>query len=84
MRSRILRALAASAAAAILAGGAAVTSTGTAFATPTHTASVAQASQHAPTAKKPCKTVKGYYKKVTSHGKTTKVWVKPHKVCPTK
>jgi hypothetical protein len=84
MRSRIVRGLAASAAAALLAGGAAVTATGTASAAPAPTASVAQASQHAPTAKKPCKTVKGYYKKVTDHGKTKKVWVKPHKVCPTK
>ncbi|MCW2871120.1 hypothetical protein [Actinacidiphila oryziradicis] len=57
-------------------------STGTAFAAPTASTSVT-ASQHAPTAQK-CHNVKGYYKTVHKHGKTSKVWVKPHKVCTKK
>ncbi|MFI0150099.1 hypothetical protein [Streptomyces lydicus] len=81
MRSRIVRALATATAATLLAGGAAMASTATAFATPTTSAHVA-ASQYAPTAK--CHNVKGHYKTIHSHGKTKKVWVKPHKVCTKK
>jgi hypothetical protein len=82
MRSRVVRALATGSAAAVLAGGAAIASTGTAFAAPTASTSVA-ASQHAPTAKT-CHHVKGYYKTVHHHGKTSKTWVKSHTVCTKK
>jgi hypothetical protein len=82
MRIQIVRALATSAAAAMLAGGAAVASTGTAFAAPTTSVTHAgvTTSQHAPTQRR-CRTVKGYYKTVTERGRMKRVWVKPHRVC---
>jgi hypothetical protein len=83
MGSRIARALATGTAAAVLAGGAVMASTVTAFAAPTAGTSVAATSPHGTSMKK-CHTVKGYYKKVRKNGKTMKVWVKPHKVCTKK
>ncbi|NIY67956.1 hypothetical protein [Streptomyces malaysiensis] len=92
MRSPIVRALATSAAAAVLAGGAAVAAPGTAFATPTVSATHTEANVHrdgaapsptpSPTMKgKHCKDIKAHTKTVTHHGKTYKVWVSGHRVC---
>lgn len=78
MQSRIARSLVSGLAAAMLATGAGVAAAGTASAASSTTASVT--SHHtAPTAK--CRTVKGYWRTVKSHGKTTRVWVKPRTVC---
>jgi hypothetical protein len=82
MRSQLVRTLANGAVAVLLTSGAAVASSGTAFAAPTPSDSVT-AGQQAPMAKK-CHHVKGYYRTAHSHGKTTKVWVKPHKACSKK
>lgn len=78
MRSRTVRALATSAAVALLAGGAAVATTSTAFAAPTGQSTVTTA-RHAPM--KRCTTVRGHYRTVTVRGRTRRVWVKPRVVC---
>jgi hypothetical protein len=79
MRSRIVRALATSAATAMLAGGAVMVPMGTAFAAPAAHAGVT-AGQHTPTARH-CRMVKGHYRMVTVHGKHRRIWVKSHWVC---
>ncbi|MET8952965.1 hypothetical protein ACWEO4_11580 [Streptomyces sp. NPDC004393] len=79
MQNRIARGLTSGLAAAILATGVAAAAAGTASAATSPTASVTS-SHLAPPAKK-CHKVKGYWKKVKSHGKIKKVWVKPHTVC---
>ncbi|MEU5092685.1 hypothetical protein [Streptomyces sp. NPDC021356] len=75
MKSRIARSLATGLTAAMLAAGAGVVATGTASAAPSTTSHVA------PTVGKKCHKVKGHYRTVTAHGKTKRVWVKPHEVC---
>ncbi|MFH8336400.1 hypothetical protein [Streptomyces sp. AM6-12] len=80
MRSRIARSLAAGLTAAMLATGAGAVATGTATAAPSTTTT----SHAAPTVGKKCHKVKGHYRTVTAHGKSKRVWVKPHLVCTKK
>lgn len=90
MRNSIVRTLATGAAAALLASGAAVASTSTAFATPaasvTHAKAVSAQDTPSPTPSptmtgKHCKEVKAKTKTVTHNGKTYKIWIEGHKVC---
>ena len=74
MRNSIVRTLATGAAAALLAGGAALASPSTASATPSPTPSPTMTGKH-------CKEVKAKTKTVTHNGKTYKVWIEAHKVC---
>lgn len=92
MRNAIVRALATGAAAAVMAGGATVASTSTAFAAPAASVTHARAltAEHgakpsptpSPTMSgKHCKETKARTKTFTLHGKTWEVWIEAHKVC---
>ncbi|MEU9789766.1 hypothetical protein AB0E27_03950 [Streptomyces sparsogenes] len=93
MRNSIVRALATGAAAALMAGGAAVTATSTAFAAPAASAkptaaSAQQGSTPSPTptphpsmTNKHCADIKPYSVTVTHEGKSYKFWVSGQKVC---
>lgn len=74
MRNSIVRTLATGAAAALLAGGAAVASTSTASAQPSPTPTPTMTGKH-------CKEIKARTKTITHNGKTYKVWIEGHKVC---
>lgn len=77
MRNSIVRTLATGAAAALLAGGAAVAPTSTASATPSPTPTPTMTGKH-------CKDIKAKTKTFTHNGKTYKVWISAHKVCWTR
>ncbi|MES4900687.1 MULTISPECIES: hypothetical protein [unclassified Streptomyces] len=74
MRNSIVRTLATGAAAALLAGGAAVASTSAASAQPSPTPTPTMTGKH-------CKEIKARTKTITHNGKTYKVWIEGHKVC---
>ncbi|MEU7245558.1 hypothetical protein ACI2L4_03635 [Streptomyces sparsogenes] len=91
MRNSIVRALATGAAAALLAGGAAVTATSTAFAAPAQhpTAASAQGGStpsptptpHPSMSNKQCAEIKAHTMTITHEGKSYKLWISSQKVC---
>ncbi len=82
MQRRIAHSLASGLAAAMLATGAGVAAAGSASAAPSSTVRVT--STHMAQTTKKCHKVKGYWRTIKSHGKTKRVWVKPHTVCTKK
>lgn len=88
MRNPIARALATGAAVTMLAGGAAVASTGTAFATPsasvTHSHAAASDDTPSPSPSpgyKHCVTIGAHHETIPINGKNHKVWIGSHKMC---